>query len=231
MDLRQRTIADLATMICGDVDYFPYQTRRDLYDVLADCALDPYVEDVETRHELVAGTLRNFLAHDSTSGGELSAGFQKIIQILMDLEDADVSDPGRTNALEYLNSKLHRENLFAYYDPKGRFQLRPSDEAFVVTPTDSAPRSWSPKEQAKVQALHNFLNEASEDEITRQVLIPLFNALGFRRVTNEGHRERILEYGIDLWMKIQLPTLHFLYFGIQVKKARLTRAESRGKET
>lgn len=49
-----------------------------------------------------------------------------------------------------------------------------------------------------------------EDEFTQLLLVPLFQRLGFRRVSVTGHTEKLLEYGKDLWMKYQLPTVHWI---------------------
>lgn len=54
--------------------------------------------------------------------------------------------------------------------------------------------------------------------LSRRVLLPLFRQLGFHRITAAGHRDKALEYGKDIWMRYTLPTQHFLYFGIQVKR-------------
>jgi hypothetical protein len=56
------------------------------------------------------------------------------------------------------------------------------------------------------------LETASEDEFTEKVLVPLFQRLGFHRVSPTGHAEKALEFGKDLWMKYQLPTSHWIYF-------------------
>jgi len=49
----------------------------------------------------------------------------------------------------------------------------------------------------------------------------LFRHLGFHRITLTGHNDKQLEYGKDIWMKFTLPTQHYLYFGLQVKKGKL----------
>ncbi|WP_327318856.1 hypothetical protein [Streptomyces sp. NBC_01235] len=53
------------------------------------------------------------------------------------------------------------------------------------------------------------------------MLLPLFRQVGFQRITAAGHRDKALEYGKDIWMRYTLPTQHFLYFGIQVKRGKL----------
>lgn len=52
----------------------------------------------------------------------------------------------------------------------------------------------------------------------------MFAQLGFVRISVAGHTDKALEYGKDVWMKYQLPTSHFLYFGVQAKKGKLDAA-------
>ena len=66
-----------------------------------------------------------------------------------------------------------------------------------------------------------YLNGCSEDQLIEDILLPLFRQLGFHRITAAGHKDKALEYGKDIWMKYTLPTLHVIYFGIQVKKGKL----------
>lgn len=53
------------------------------------------------------------------------------------------------------------------------------------------------------------------------MLVPLLQSIGYQRISVAGHEDKLLEYGKDLWMKPRLPTLHFIYFGIQVKRGKL----------
>ena len=90
----------------------------------------------------------------------------------------------------------------------------------LLTPT----RPLSKEEQERRILLAGYLDKASEDELTAELLLPLFRQLGFQRITASGHKDKTLEYGKDVWMKFQLPTLHWLYFGIQVKRGKLDAA-------
>lgn len=74
------------------------------------------------------------------------------------------------------------------------------------------------------ERLSKYLSSVSEDDFTEEVLVPLFRYLGFQRVTVSGHRDKLLEYGGDLWMRFALPTGHLLYFGIQVKIGKIDTA-------
>jgi hypothetical protein len=79
----------------------------------------------------------------------------------------------------------------------------------------------SQEEIVQRQKLAYFLDSASEDEFTEKVLVPLFQRLGFHRVSRSGHVEKSLEFGEDLWMKYQLPTSHWIYFCAQIKKDKI----------
>src|ERR1043166_6147011 len=74
------------------------------------------------------------------------------------------------------------------------------------------------------EQLTDYLDEASEDELINEVLLPLFRHLGFHKITAAGHRDKALEYGKDVWMKYTLPTQHVIYFGLQAKKDKIDAA-------
>jgi hypothetical protein len=82
-------------------------------------------------------------------------------------------------------------------------------------------RPLSQDEIVQRQELADFLDTASEDEFTEKVFVPLFQRLGFHRVSPTGHAEKALEFGKDLWMKYQLPTSHWIYFCAQIKKDKI----------
>ena len=52
-------------------------------------------------------------------------------------------------------------------------------------------------------------------------MLPLLQTLRFRRISIAGHKDKAMEFGKDLWMKHQLPTGHWLYFGLQVKRSKI----------
>src|SRR4030095_1517545 len=82
-------------------------------------------------------------------------------------------------------------------------------------------RPFSAAEIAKREQLQRYLARATEDEMIEEVLLPLFRQLGFHRITAAGHKDKALEYGKDIWMRYTLPTQHYLYFGLQVKRGKL----------
>jgi hypothetical protein len=71
------------------------------------------------------------------------------------------------------------------------------------------------------QRIISYFEKASEDDFTEKVLVPFFQRQGFHRVDAVGHREKLLEFGKDMWMKFQLPTGHWIYFCAQVKRGKI----------
>jgi hypothetical protein len=124
-------------------------------------------------------------------------------------------------ALGELNKLLARDGLEAYFDQGGSCYVRNTGSGGVASPRPSTPRPLTAVEQEQRQKVAAFLDSASEDEFTDKLLVPLFQRLGFHRVTPAGHKEKTLEFGKDLWMKYQLPTGHWLYFCAQIKRTKI----------
>jgi len=75
--------------------------------------------------------------------------------------------------------------------------------------------------------LETFIKSSSEEEFTKNILIPLFRQLGFEKIKQKGHEEKILEFGKDIRsLKLRLPTKHYLYFAVQVKKGKIDSSSS-----
>lgn len=224
MELRIKTINELADMICGNVEYFKYRSSTYISEFFDDCGFDEYVHDGSTRKWWVADTLKEILARSSRSNDHASNEFITIIKALMDKADATEDNVDRDSALKKLNISLARDNLYAFYDTYGVCQLQSTtiykDSANTVLPQ----RAWTADELKLRNELAQYMDAASEDDIIEKILLPLFQHLGFQRITTAGHKDRSLEYGKDIWMKYRLPTTHYLYFGIQVKKGKVDSA-------
>lgn len=223
MKFKERTLKQLAELICGDGDLgFTYRSSSVLSDFFIDCETD-YRHDGSTRWRWTAETLAKILEEPQTDSEVPPDTFLRIIDALMDKGDALNSDPARTRALASLNAALGREGLEAYYGEDDRCYLRNSKTKapFAVA---NPHRPFSPVEVARRNQLSSFLDRCSEDDLIEQVLLPLFRQLGFHRVTASGHKDKALEYGKDIWMRYRLPTHHLLYFGLQVKKGKLDSA-------
>ncbi len=231
MKLKKKTINEIADMICGNFEssasFFVYRSSSYLTEFFEECEL-PYVHDGSTRKWWVAGVLEEILKDSRTHPHLLPDSFVIVIRELMDQSDATNEGKERPGALDLLNTSLDRDGFQAYYDERGICQIRNTGTQATSSGVKSPQRAWTKAEQETRGRLAGFLDSASEDQITEELLLPLFRQLGFQRITSAGHKDKALEYGKDIWMKYRLPTLHTLCFGIQVKKGKLDAAGRSG---
>ncbi len=189
-----------------------------------DCDREQYVHDGSTRKWWVADTLIKILSEPSDDPALPGCGFQRVIQILMDRADHTESDPQREAALTELNVTLAREGLEAFYAEDNLCYIRNTKTGETARSGSVVVRALSKDELDRREQLESYLNSASEDEITEKVVVPLLQTLRFQKISVGGHRDKVMEYGKDLWMKYRLPTSHWLYFGLQVKRGKLDAA-------
>ncbi|MDH7794833.1 MULTISPECIES: hypothetical protein [unclassified Beijerinckia] len=224
MDFKQRTLMQIADMICGNYkeedSFFRYRSSSYLTDFFRDCGTN-YVHDGSTRNYWVAETLRQILSAPQPGPNIPPDAFGRVIRTLMDQGDALNESPQRQSALAMLNASLVREGFEAFYADDKLCYLRHLKTNAILAPGPNPHRPFSAAELIRRDQLLSYLGEVSEDALIEEVLLPLFRQLGFHRVTAAGHKDKQLEYGKDVWMKFMLPTQHVLYFGIQVKKGKL----------
>lgn len=225
MEFKQRTLMQIADMICGNTkqgkpSLFRYRSSSYLTEFFRDCDTD-YSHDGSTRNYWVAETLRKILAEPQPNVSTPPETFSRVIRTLMDQGDAEVEGPGREGALALLNAALTREGFQAFYAADKQCYLRHLATNTIATASPNPHRPFSAAELKKREQLIAYLDGASEDALIEEVLLPLFRQLGFHRVTAAGHKDKALEYGKDLWMKFTLPTQHVLYFGLQAKKGKV----------
>ena len=225
--MRRRTVNELADMICGNAaredvaSNFLYRSSSYLTQFFEDCDMEHFVHDGSTRKWWVAGVLEEILQDPTEESGLPNRGFQTVIRVLMDKADAVEHDSGRTAALTELNASLAREGLEAFYADDNCCYLRNTRTGDEGSPVPVLSRALSAEERRRKERLEQYLDTASEEDLTKDVLLPLFQALRFQRVSVAGHTDKALEYGKDLWMKYLLPTGHWLYFGLQAKKGKV----------
>ena len=227
MKWRERSLEEIANMICGDypneTSNFKYRTGYDLTKFFRE--LDTtYIHDGSTRRRWVADTLSKVLNEPHRDEITPPDTFIRIIRALMDPEDARNEGPERGNALILLNNSLKRERFEVFYAGDEQYYLRHLGTKQVISPDVNPHRPLSKEEQERRNHLKNYINNISEDELTEEVLLPLFKQLGFSQVRVTGHKDKALEYGKDIWMNLKLPTRHTIYFGVQVKKNKLDSA-------
>ena len=221
MKLKKKTINEIADMICGnESNYFIYRSSSCLTEFFEECGLN-FVHDGSTRKWWVVGVLSTILSEPESNPSLLPDKFVLVIRELMDIYDAEDSDPERKNALKELNSSLDRDGFQAYYDDEHICQILSTKTRVNSSAISPPQRTWTKEEQEISKSIKEFMESSSEDVITEEILLPLFHHLGFRRITHANHKDKSLEYGKDIWMKYILPTSHNLYFGVQVKKGKI----------
>lgn len=225
MKFKNRTLIQIANMICGNCEdenerFFCYRSSSYITEFFRDCDTD-YEHDGSTRVYWVSGVLEKILLEPQATHNMPSESFLRVIKTLMDKSDAMDKDPDRTKALTLLNSSLAREGYEAFYAPDNQCYLKHISTNTTAIASLDPHRPLSLLEKTRREKLLNYLDKISEDELIEEILLPLFRQLGFQRITAAGHKDKSLEYGKDIWMKYTLPTLHVIYFGIQVKKDKL----------
>jgi hypothetical protein len=220
MKLREYTLEKLAEMVVGNNQTFPYRSSRFITAFFTKCDL-PYAHDGSTRHSWAKDVLAQLNLGPSRSPDLPADTLVRVISELFDPDDFDRAEKSRDVALGELNKLLARDGLETYFDEQGRCFLRNNGTGSIASTGPNVPRPLTASEQAQRAKVAAFLDSASEDEFTEMLLVPLFQRLGFHRVTPAGHKEKTLEFGKDLWMKFQLPTGHWLYFCAQIKRDKI----------
>jgi hypothetical protein len=228
MEFHARTIRQLATLICGNFEadpppVFEYRSSSRLTHFFEDCETD-YTHRGQTRDAWVAEVLTEILNEPQTNPLFPPDTFLRVIQELMDQQDARNEESSRPKALEMLNVTLTREGFEAYYAEDRKCYLRHIPSSAVSKAFENPHRPFSADELERREKLTQYLDRASEDELIIEVLLPLFRQLNFHRVTAAGHEDKALEYGKDVWMRYRLPTQHCLYFGLQAKIGKIDSA-------
>jgi hypothetical protein len=228
MEFKQRTLMQIADMICGnfkegEICFFRYRSSSYLTEFFQDCDTD-YRHDGSTRNYWVAETLKRILLEPQSSANVPPETFSRLVRTLMDKSDAHNEEVDRLGALAALNTALRREGFETFYAQDQQCYIRHVATDTVAISSPNPHRPFSAHELEKRNQLTDFLNATSEDEMIAEVLLPLFRQLGFHRLTSAGHADKALEYGKDIWMKFTLPTQHVLYFGVQAKKGKLDAA-------
>ena len=223
MRLSGRSLGDFAKMVCGDQDgvgaRFTYRSSSRLTEFFRNCGMN-YAHDGTTRARWVQGVLEQLNVGASSSPDLPADGIIRVLTELMDSVDFDTPEL-REAALQDLNKVLGRDSVVAYFDAAGRTHFRNDGTGASSSLLPNQPRPLTKEELDQRTRVAAYLDAASEDEFIETVLVPLFQRLGFHRVTAPGHKEKALEFGKDLYMKFQLPTGHWLYFCAQVKRVKL----------
>jgi hypothetical protein len=217
-------------MICGNAGgasfswkNFPYRSSSYLTEFFTHCDME-FDHDGSTRKWWVLGVLEQLNAGPTSNPQLPPDGLLRVFQELMDATNFERASLDRSAALADLNKVFTRDGLQAYFDAAGGCHLRNLGTQATSASFQLKKRSWTAAELKRRAELSERLDRASEDEFIESMLVPIFSQLGFIRISVAGHKDKALEYGKDIWMKFQIPTGHYLYFGVQAKRNKLDAA-------
>jgi hypothetical protein len=224
MKWKDRTIDEIAQMIClpqaKSDSFFVYRSSSYITRFFRDADTD-YAHDGTTRAVWTAGVLVKILEEPHPDAQTPPDTFCRVIRVLMDQGDAINEGPNRPGALKILNTALAREGFEAFYAEDKQCYLRHIGTKKVAGVSTSPHRPLSAAELTRRAQRAAYLDKCSEDKLIAEVLLPMLRQTGFHRITAGGHKDKSNEFGKDIWMRYQLPTQHYLYFGIQAKKGKL----------
>lgn len=214
-------------MICGDFNHeetkFIYRSSSFLTEFFLDIDRE-FFHDGSTRKYWVADKITEILSEPHSDDKTPPNAFLSLIARLMEQDDAQNEGPERPEALRMLNNTLKREGFEAFYGDDNVCYLRHIGKSRPIAFELNPHRPLTPQEKERRALLEKYLEKISEDDFIEKVLLPLFREMNFHRISFAGHKDKALEYGKDIWMKFKLPTQHYLYFGVQVKKGKLDAA-------
>ena len=211
MKLRMRTIRDLAEMVTGGSgsgwstagssapskwERFPYRSSSRLTDFFIDC-------DLEHRHKGGSRVPWTQSVLEELNEGPASkpqlpadAMIRVIEEVLNPTHFQGPSGKDQAGCLELLNEVLGREGLQAYLDGAGRCHIRAGQTSSAGLNIER--RIWSQKDLERKKQWDQYVDEASEDDFTENVLVPLLQHCAFQRINVAGHKDKALEYGKDI---------------------------------
>ena len=227
MEFKKRTRSQLADMICGNLidgeSFFRYRSSSYITEFFEDIGTT-YKHDGTTRGAWVSDRLQDILSEAHPNAQTVPRLFAILISTLMDAGDGINDDVMRPKALAQLNGALAREGFEAFYGDDRKCHLRHIASGTIESAGPNPHRPFTAAESIKRDKLIAYLDNASEDELIEEILLPLFRQLGFHRITAAGHKDMALEYDKDIWIKYALPTQHVIYFGIQAKRDKINSA-------
>ena len=146
MNFKQRTLIQIADMICGNLEdekeFFRYRSSSYLTEFFQDCDTD-YEHDGSTRKYWVAETLEKILAEPHPNANIPPESFSRVIKTLMNQSDGVNDEKERPGDLALLNEALARQGFEAFYAPDKQCYLRhlPTNTIARASPNPHRPFS------------------------------------------------------------------------------------------
>jgi hypothetical protein len=160
--------------------FFPYRSSSYITRFFRDADTD-YAHDGSTRRNWVASVLAEILNEPHPDAQTPPDAFCRVIRVLMGPADAKDEPPDRPGALKALNVSLNREGFEAFYADDNQCYLRHIDTNTIVGPATNPHRPLSRLEVERRDQLIKYLDDASEDDLINQVLLPLLRQLDSTR--------------------------------------------------
>lgn len=108
MKFKPRNLREIAEMVIGDKEYFPYRSSSYITRFFEECDLE-FSHDGSTRWSWTAARLAELLNEPQPGAHLLPDRFVHVLRVLMHKSDALDNDPDRSLALTALNKPLSRE--------------------------------------------------------------------------------------------------------------------------
>ena len=169
-------------MVVGDAREFPYRSSSYITRFFARCGF-PFVHDGSTRKWWAMERLKELNVGQSQNADLPSDDIICVLDELFDIDDFDRAELSRDDALVALNNVLGRQSLACTFSAEGRLLIRNTGTGQSVTSHVTHQRPLSAEEMEQRRQVATFLDAASEDEFTDNLLVPLFQRLGFQRVS------------------------------------------------
>jgi len=112
MKWKPRNLRELARMVVGDAEHFPYRSSKYITEFFEDCELE-FVHTGETRPVWTAERIEEVLAMPHPTPSVVPDAFLRIIRRLLDKGEAEGDDSERTKAPAALKVVLAREGWAA----------------------------------------------------------------------------------------------------------------------
>ena len=229
MRLHNRTIGVLAVYITGGSGGssgpsggpFPYRSSSYLSRFFSDCAL-AYTHVGSTRVSWVEWVLNEINGMPSEDPRLPARAMMDVISELLDTAHF-ASDFERHGAINLVTTAVKRDGLTIVVDETG---TRACTRNWRASAVSGAWKAGLHRGGAGGTGVIGGVFGQCFRRFTEELLVPLFRALGFTRIALAGHRDKSLEFGKDLWMKLRLPFGAWIYFAAQVKRDRIDAAGS-----